>query len=105
MSALKNFHQVAKTKLYYDAEVSNETFNKFPIFSIFFLGLVVDFFIMFALTPVCAYTEVNNYKFFILALWNFFIFAWAFRLVYMRTKFNPVPKLRARVVEERDEEG
>lgn len=104
MSALENFHKVAKTKLYYDTEVSNETFEKFPIFSIFSLGLIVGFFIMFAISPVCAYTEVNNYKFWILAVWTAFIFSWAFRLVYMRTKFSPVPTLRAKKRESQEQQ-
>ena len=103
--SLKEFHGVAKTKLYYDTEVSNETFNKFPIFSIFFLGLMVSIFIMIGFPPVCQYTEVNNYKFFIILVWAGFIFSWAFRLVYMKTKFSPIPSLKAKKPEKKEEEN
>lgn len=65
-----------KNSLWKDTEVNNDTFKNLRPFSVGVFGIFVACAFMFGIPPFCQYTEVNNYKFFIVAIWCLMVIGW-----------------------------
>ena len=77
------------------ATVDNDIWQSFSPLAVLIFGIFFAVAIMFAIPPFCAFTSVNNYKFFVILVWVIFILGWSVRNLQIK---NPIrlPALRTK---------